>query len=386
MKVLHCIPSLSPLRGGPTVAALEMVSALRMRGVDARILTTNDAGPDVDLTMPLGSWFEYQGIPIIAFSRWTPSLKSLREFAISPGCNRWLARHLLEYDLMHVHALFSWPSTTAMIQARRNHIPYVISTIGQLNQWSLSQSPIRKRIFLNLLEKRNLLSASALHFTTIQEQQEASSLCLPTPTWIIPLGVHLPEMYSDPCRDPNKPIRFLFLSRLHPKKQLECLFEALALLQNRLPQGNWRLSIAGDGDPSYLAELHRHAVRLGLQDRCDWLGFLDGTAKSQVLHESDWFVLPSASENFGIAAIEALAAGTPPILSPDVGVADAIREASAGFVCSAKPQILCGLLEKALCGPTEAMQVAARNLAANAFSWEVIAAQLERSYSLVIPA
>jgi glycosyltransferase involved in cell wall biosynthesis len=385
MKVLYVIPSISSLRGGPSVAALEMAAALRRIGLDVAILTTNDHGPGIDSTMPLGEWFEREGVPVLAFARWSPPVSALREFAISPGLNRWLSRHLANYQLLHIHALFSWPSTTAMGQARHAGVPYVISTIGQLNHWSLGQSAGRKRLFLRLVERRNLDKAAALHFTTDQEREQAAALGLPTPAWVIPLGVDLPQAIPlSPPSSARQPTTFLFLSRIHPKKQLERLIEALSLLQRRLPQAAWQLRIAGDGEPAYLKSLRQQAERAGVADRCHWLGFLEGQAKWQALQQADWFVLPSASENFGIAAIEALAAGTPPILSPEVAVAKEIAAAAAGLITSAEPQKLSEVLEAALPGPSLAMRAAARDLAASNYSWAAIGSELLQAYSSVL--
>ena len=389
LRVLHLIPSISPLRGGPSAAVLAMVAALRQQGVEASILTTNDHGPGIDRSMPLGCWFERAGVPVLAFGRWSPPLRPLREFAISPGLNRWLAVHLRHYQLLHVHALFSWPSTTAMAQARMARVPYVLRTIGQLNQWSLSQSAGRKQLLWRLVEHRNLNAAAALHFTSTAERDQAAALALPPCTWVLPLGVQLPDL-SPLSPSPlesgaaQSGPTFLFLSRIHPKKQLERLIDALALLQQRLPQAPWQLRIAGVGEPAYLQRLRQQIARAGIGHRCHWLGFLEGEAKWQALQQADWFVLPSASENFGIAAIEALAAGTPPILSPDVAVAASIASAGAGLITSAEPQALSAVLEAALAGPPPEMRAAARSLAASTYSWPAIAAQLQQAYSSVL--
>lgn len=393
MRVLHVIPSISALRGGPSVAVLAMVAALRAKGVEASILTTNDDGPGVDPSLPLGQWCERAGVPVLAFGRWSPPLRPLREFAFSPALNRWLAAHLREYDLLHVHALFSWPSTSAMAQARRAGVPYVLRSIGQLCRWSLERSSHRKRLLLRLIERRNLEAAAALHFTTQAERREAADLSLATPCFVLPLGVQPPvgpaseadpARVGDGLRDPRAGTVFLFLSRLHPKKQLERLLEALALLQRRRPEAAWQLWIAGTGDPAYLAGLQRQAAVLELAERCHWRGFLEGEAKWQALRQADWFVLPSASENFGIAAIEALAAGTPPILSPGVAVAEAIAAAQAGHVCASEPTALSQALEAALVGPPATMRRAALDLAASAYGWPALAARLEGLYASLL--
>ena len=116
-----------------------------------------------------------------------------------------------------------------MAQARRAGVPYLLRPIGQLNHWSLRRSAGRKRLLLRLIERRNLEGAAALHFTSEAERDEAAALGLATPAFVLPLGVEAPLPL--PTGQPPPPTVFLFLSRLHPKKQLEQLLEALALLQ-----------------------------------------------------------------------------------------------------------------------------------------------------------
>jgi len=379
MKVLHVIPSISPRRGGPGVAALEMAAALRQQGVEASLLTTNDDGPGLLADLPLGRWIDHDGVPLLAFGRWSPPITSLREFAVAPALSQWLAAHLADYDLLHIHALFSYPSTSAMAQARAAGVPYVLSTIGQLCHWSLARSSRRKRWMLRLIERRNLDGAAALHVTTNAERDQSADLGLAAPAVVIPLGVHLPPEGATQAQAGAGPTRFLFLSRIHPKKQLEQLFAALALVP-----GDWTLQIAGEGEPAYVASLQRQADQLGITSRCRWLGFLAGEAKWQALAVADWFVLPSASENFGIAAIEALAAGLPVILSPEVAVAELLSASGAAIICASEPQVLAATLERALVKPTPSQRQEARRLAADRFAWPAIAGQLQSAYGEVL--
>ena len=379
MKVLHVIPSISLRRGGPGVAALEMAAALRQQGVEASLLTTNDDGSGLLADLPLGRWIDQDGVPLLAFGRWSPPIAPLREFAVAPALSQWLGAHLRDYDLLHIHALFSYPSTSAMAQARAAGVPYVLSTIGQLCHWSLARSSRRKRWMLRLIERRNLDGAAALHVTTGAERDQSADLGLAAPAVVIPLGVHLPPVGATQAQSGAGPTRFLFLSRIHPKKQLEQLFAALALVP-----GEWTLDIAGEGEPAYVAALKRQAEQLGIANRCQWRGFLAGEAKWQALAAADWFVLPSASENFGIAAIEALAAGLPVILSPEVAVAELLSSSGAAIICGSEPRVLAATLERALAKPTQAQRQEARRLAAERFAWPAIAGQLQSAYGQVL--
>jgi len=389
VRVLHVIPSVSPLRGGPSRAVLAMVQALRDRGIDATILTTNDHGPGIDPTLPPGRWSEREGVPLLAFRRWSPALAPLREFAISPGLVGWLGRHIRDYDLLHVHAIFSFPSTWAMVQARQAGVPYLVRTIGQLSPWSLGQSSGRKRWMLRLVERANLEGAAALHFTTRAERDEAGPLGLRPPSLILPLGVRAPAPSAAGAADVlaqagQGGIRWLFLSRLHPKKQLDRLLQALAILRRSQPAAAWSLTIVGSGTPAYEQQLRALADRLGVADRCRWLGHLEGRAKQEQLIGADWLVLPSAAENFGIAVAEALVCGTPVIVSPEVAMAELVAEAGAGLVCSSEPEALALTLGEALAGPSASMRQAAFNLAQQRLAWNAIAAELQSAYAALV--
>jgi len=361
-----------------------MVRALREVSVDAAILTTNDHGPDQDLSITTGSWIEQDSIPILAFPRWRPPLRALREYAFSPALSVWLAAHIHEYNLLHVHALFSYPSTSAMAQARSRHIPYIVRCIGQLSPWSLAQSASRKILMMKLIERRNINGAQALHFTSTAERDESLALSLTPKSLVIPLGVPRITSLSGWSRPPKEGVRFLFLSRIHPKKQLDKLLQALALVKQQHPDYPWQLRIAGSCDSSYLDFLQHEAARLGLANNCHWLGFLEGDDKWRELQQADWFVLPSASENFGISVVEALAAGTPVVISPHVAVAAPIDHAQAGIIAQCDPVSLSSALFQAMNASVERMGKAAQNLARREYSWPSIASRLRSSYIDII--
>ena len=139
MRVLHLIPSVSLRRGGPSQAVINMVTAQRAAGIDALIVSTND-DVEGELDVPLGTISTYRGVPVLFFSRWSPPLRVLREFAYSRPLLSWLQNNLRQYDVLHVHALFSACTSFGMRIARKQGIPYVCRIIGQLSPWSLAQS------------------------------------------------------------------------------------------------------------------------------------------------------------------------------------------------------------------------------------------------------
>ena len=391
MRVLHLIPSIGLVRGGPSEAALSMVAALRQQGIEAALVSTDDNGPG-RLDLPTDRWLIHAEVPIRLFPRWSPPIRALREFGWSPALGQWLTRELRQWDLLHVHSLFSWPTSRGMAIARSQRVPYLIHCLGHLQPWSLGQSAWRKQLYLNLVERRNLNGAAALQATSPAEAQDFDRLRLRPPVLDLPLGVTIPTPLPEvkmrlqqayPQLAPQTP-KLLFLARLHPKKRLDCLLEALALLQRQAPDRPWQLLIAGSGEPVYEQRLRNLATTLGLASRCHWLGFVSGERKDLLLQGCDWFVLPSAAENFGVAVAEALAAGTPAILSPEVGLAPAVAEAGAGRVSASTAETLARTLQEALSEERAPFAAAARALAAERYSWHAVAGRLAAAYAQIL--
>jgi glycosyltransferase involved in cell wall biosynthesis len=119
----------------------------------------------------------------------------------------------------------------------------------------------------------------------------------------------------------------IFLSRIEEKKGLEILFDALADIG--IP---YRLTIAGDGEPSYISKLKALARKNDIEKHLDWIGFRKDD-KFDILQEHHIMVLPSYDENFGNVVIESLSMGTSVLLSKNVGLAGYVEENNLGWVC-----------------------------------------------------
>ena len=390
LKVLHVIPSVSPLRGGPSKAVIEMVAALRASGVDAEIATTNDDG-QTTMDVPVNVKTEYQGVPVYFFSRFSPSLNAVREFSYSNEFRRWIKTNIDNYDLVHIHAIFSFCSSYAMHIARKKKIPYIVRTIGQLEAWSLSQSAMRKKLYLSLCEKNNLQSASKLHFTASSELDQSLQAIPSAKGVVIPLGIHIPNsidhalerMLSRWQLKPNTPT-LLYLSRLHPKKGLEQVLTALSQLKH-IP---FQLVIAGEGEESYTNTLFELIERLKLTKHCHFIGFVEGTEKELLLQAADLFVLTSHSENFGIAALESMAAGTAVLISKGVALSPLVSEHQLGFVSNINQDEITLTLEKALTelqtsDDVSKMGERARRFVKDNYQWSAISQQLMSLYQEV---
>jgi glycosyltransferase involved in cell wall biosynthesis len=374
MKILHVIPSIGPLRGGPSVAVVAMCRALAEEDVACDLVCTNDNGAGT-LDVPVGEWTMHEQVRTWFFPRLSPRFRPVREFQIGAGFSAWLARHARDYDLLHVHALFSHMPSVAMSFARRQGIPYVLRPLGILESYSLGRSAWKKRAFLALFDSANIRGASAIHLTSRREEK-VSRIPGHAPRWVIPLGVRVPDCPTAAGR--GNPPRIMFLSRWHEKKRIEILLAALGGLGDL----DWTLVLAGSGEPGLTGRIHSLVQQFGLGDRVSFPGFVTGDAKAQFLAGADLFVLPSASENFGIAAAEALAAGLPVIVSRHVALADEIESAQAGWICGDDAAALANTLRTALADPDERRrrgQRAAR-LARTTFSWKSCAEKLAIGY------
>lgn len=388
MKVLHVIPSIAPVRGGTSQAILEMVKSLHLHGVDAEIATTNDNGEDL-LEVPLGKPIEYEGVPVWFFSRFSPTARSIREFAFSRQLTTWLWQQIPQYDLLHIHAVFSYPSTVAMAIARLRNIPYISIPHGLLCQWSLQQSVSKKKIYLHLIERANLQHSQALHFTSQQEQREASELNLKAPHFILPHGLSLPNLLPDAryqlrqrLNIPEDEPIILFISRLHPKKGLEYLIPALGKLADQ----GFTFVLAGSGFCEYEAEIDALLMAAGIDKRTYRSGFVTGEMKDLLLQGSDVFVLTSHSENFGVVVLEALAVGLPVLVTPGVALASVVKQHQLGYVAELDVASITSAMKQLLNHRQEAkvMGNRARQLILEQYTWNRIALNLIEVYTAII--
>ncbi|WP_066377217.1 MULTISPECIES: glycosyltransferase [unclassified Anabaena] len=388
MKVLHIIASVTKVRGGTSQAVLDIVKSLRNRNVDAEIATTNDDG-DYLLDVPLQQRIEYKQVPIWFFQRFSPNFKPVREYAFSGQFTQWLWRNMANYELVHVHALFSYPSTIAMLIARIQNIAYIVTTHGLLCEWSLQQSTSKKQTYLKLIERANLNASQIIHFTSHKEKQEVSQLGFQAPNFVLPLGISLPHQIPDAryrLRQQfnipvNEPV-ILFLSRLHYKKGLDYLIPALA----KLAHHRFTFILAGSGTPDYEAEIESLLVSHGLRDRTRIVGFVEGETKDILMQGSDLFVLTSHSENFAVSVLESLAVGIPVLVTPGVALASVVKENQLGYVPDMDVLAIANALEDYLSNDHVAKQMGAnaQKLIADNYTWNHICDKLIKEYRQII--
>jgi glycosyltransferase involved in cell wall biosynthesis len=389
MRVLHVIPSISQVRGGTSRAILDMVQALQSRGIDAEIATTNDDGDNL-LNVPLGKCIRYDRIPTYFFPRFSPPVAALREFTISGSFTTWLLQNITKYDAIHIHTIFSYTPTVAMLIARLRGIPYLTTPHGMLCEWSLQQKTQKKQAYLKLIERSNLNFSQAIHLTCQQEQQDVLSLNFKSPTFVLPLAltetpapisnaaVLLRQSLNCPLDEPI----ILFLSRLHYKKGLDYLIPALG----KLIHHRFTFVIAGNGTPEYEAKIHSLLQVSGIAERTHMVGFVEGVQKDLFIQGSNLFALTSHSENFGIAVLEALAVGTPALVTRGVALATTIEDHKLGYVADLDIDAIATTLDRYLTDPNRAklMGDRAHQFILEHYTWDRIAPELIGIYQSIV--
>jgi glycosyltransferase involved in cell wall biosynthesis len=293
---------------------------------------------------------------------------------------------------VHIHAVFSFSTIAAAFAARRHGVPYIVRPLGVLNRWGMEhRRRWIKRLSLLLLDRPVLRRAACIHYTSEQEARQAAPLNLRARLAVIPLGLDLadfdhlplPEIFANQWPVTRERNVILYLSRIDPIKGLETLLDAFAKVVQQQPQA--LLVIAGAGDSSLQKSLRAQAKALGIEKDVLWTGHLERSEKLAALASATLFVLPSRSENFGIALLEAMASGLPCISTP--GVALAVESASAVALTPIEPQALAATMSRLLEDPVERrrLSTAARQRAQEHYSLTAMSRSLMDLYQSVSP-
>lgn len=361
LKVLHVIPTLDRVTGGPAIALVGFVTALRRAGVGVSVVV-GQANPDDRelLTQVLDS-----GTTVTTLGEESAPEAVLRSYVA--GCDV-CHIHAIWEDLLHRTAIACWETGT----------PFIFRPCGMLDPWCLAERRIKKRLYIALRLRRDLNRCAGMHFTTRTERDLVRPLGLRSPSVVEGHGVDLVEFRTRPETGMFRSSRaigdrpfVLFLGRLHRKKGFDLLIPAFA----RLAARNAVLVIAGPDVNGYRSTVEAMATDAGVADRVLFTGVLRGSEKVAALADADLFVLPSYQENFGVAVIEALAAETPVIVSDQVNLHGEITASGVGAVVPMDVETLAREIDRWLADPALRQDAArrCRLLVRTRFDWAQIA-------------
>jgi glycosyltransferase involved in cell wall biosynthesis len=332
VKVLHVTPSLERAYGGPTRSLAGFVRAAGRAGIAASV-----AGPACaadDLVAFEDEAGDHEQFLFPAFGR--------AAAVSSPALWRWLGREARRFDVVHVHGLFNPVSSLAARLCRTAGVAFAVRPFGTLSRFTFRHRRTgMKELYFRFVDGPNLAAARAIHFTTDAEAEQARwrGIDFDGRSWVVPPPWMAPRR-TGTVRDERPTVAFI--SRLHPVKDVEALLHAWVEVVFQVPDA--QLVVAGSGAAAYTASLKALRDRLGIADSVDFTGFLAGAARERLLERAWAFALPSRHENFGVAVLDAMGAGLPVVITPDVQLAGFVLEHGLGAVVERDPAALAGAL------------------------------------------
>jgi len=367
MKVLVTIPTFPPAAdyGGPALAAYAV--ARELMGLGHQVLTL---ALDLGGGGPRGVDTTYRGVPV----RYCRGSAGPPFFSLEMA--RELGRRLPFHDLCLSRGNWSFVNYLTRRACRRARVAYVLYPEGSFDPWAIQHKALRKRLWWRLVEEANYQQAAAVIALTAAEADQVRQMGIRSRIEVIPNGVD-PEDFAGALSREELEAQFpglgpepylLFLGRVHEKKGLPLALAALAQLPAKL--AGTRLVVAGPGEERYLQHLQKIAADLGLGGRVRFLGPVNGAAKAGLLQEADLFILTSRSEGLPIAVLEAMACGTPVLISPFCHLPE-VAAAGAGMEAGLEPEEIARALAEILADSAARRQMgeAGRRLVAEKFTW-----------------
>lgn len=377
MRVLHVCGCYLPATewGGVVTAVAGMAHAERLAGIDCEIFsTTQRSSKDLPPIEPGTRMLD--GIPV----SWFQSLALGGRGFVAPGMVGALRRRLREFDLVHVHMLWTFAGVFAARACRRQGVPYVISLHGALDPFALRQRALEKKLFLLVGERRSLERAALIRFTTEAERTSAPGWVRDLPSVVVPNPVDAPQAPDDPLNRVGSR-EILVLGRIHPVKGFDVLVPALLQVLTAVPQAG--LNIAGPDEGGYRAHVEAMVSGHGLSGAVQFTGLLGPQERAAALSRAAMLVAPSYQENFGMSVVEAMASGLPVIVSDKVNLSGEIAAAGAGLVVPTESSRLAEAIVALLRDPglRDRMGAAGRRLVIERYSAVVVGARLREAYA-----
>lgn len=395
MRILQIIGSLAPRYGGPSVACPAMCRELLRRGHEVCIYTTDVDGRS-RLAVPLDGVVVHGGVPTRFFPGWTFPPK----FKYSPAMGEALDHEMPGFDVAHLYSMFMYPSSAAAHFCRKYQVPYLLHPHGTLDPFQRRYHAGRKWLYTQIVERRNFSGATGVLFNSEEERRLAAD----TPgiglagkngakrrlQAVVPVGVDA-EWFEDVSPAAREKYRRQFpelagrrlvtyFGRMHFKKGLDILVAAFARVAAQRP--DIHLVLAGPDNDGYARQVRGWLEKAGVLDRATFTGFLASEQSRVALQESALLALPSYAENFGQAVAEAMACGTPVVISDRVNIWPEVKGAGAGLVVACDVNQTADALASLLDSPAEsrAMGSRGRRHAAANFSWAMVGRQMEQVY------
>jgi glycosyltransferase involved in cell wall biosynthesis len=326
MKVLRIIGGLDPAFGGPSESAVNQCIATQAAGVENTLLYPFHPSLSVQNDSALNR-LHSAGVVTRSFRISRVAGMHSHRWALSAHLSAWTLRELRRYDLVHVHSAWGAAQIVALQAARCVGRPCVMTPHESLTQFDIENSGLVPPRLKYALRRHYLAKLSLIVFSSSLEARDSMLDGARAKTVVIPHPVTdiVPDEAAFRGEAKDAPV-IGFLGRLHPKKNLELLIEAVA----RVP--GMRLVIAGDGPSNYRRALEKLIDDHQIHEQVEWLGFVRAHERDGFLDSVDVLAMPSVYECFGMAAAEAMARGVPPMVSSECGISEIVSRRACGFV------------------------------------------------------
>lgn len=372
MRVLHTIASIDPSTGGPARSVPNLAMALRRAGVEVALWTPEPQQK---------SWLVQ--LKVAGIETYSGDLADLPDF-----------------DVIHDHGVWLLNNRRVAAYSKSKRRPRIVSPRGMLEPWAMNHKKWKKKLAWWLYQRRDLQSAAALHATAESEAEQLRNLGFKQRIIVAANGVEVDgtSNIERPTSNVEGQVGYdslgaragfikhqptaLFLSRIHPKKGLPVLVDAWSRVR---PQG-WRMRIVGPDEAGHRKEVEEMVAKAGLTETWIFEGSLDGEAKWDCYRNADLFILPTYSENFGIAVAEALACGVPVITTTGTPW-EGLAERHCGWWVEPTASALETALKAAVNMRSEELRAMGGRGAAwmkSDFAWEGIADQMTGGYQSLL--
>lgn len=363
-------PSFYPSKayGGTIRSGYGLCRGLAQLGCDVRVLTTDTDGLGRTLGVANDRELQVDGLRVrYCHKRFRHS--------VSPALLRVLPSYIQWANVVHLTAVYSFPTFPTLFFCRLFNKPVVWSPRGALQRWEGTSRVVRKWVWESICQKLAPRNNLVLHVTSQAEADQSRKRFPRLRAVVIPNGVDVPQILRRKAS--NGRLRLLYLGRLHPIKGIELLLEACGIVGELSP--DWHLYIAGTGSPSYVDFLKTKVQELGLSKQVEFVGEVFEEKKEALFARSDVALVPSHVENFGIVVAESLAHAVPVIASkgtPWIG----LETNRCGLWVDNDPESLATAIRKIRTLPLQEMGQRGRDWMEKDFSWESLSGEMLALY------
>jgi len=336
IKILVISPYYEPANvyGGPAKSIPALCKSLARNGASVTVFTTNSNGDKKLRDIPVNRMLIQEKVKVYYFSRFTRSSYFLSLNLLLACINQ-----IPNFDIIQIHGVFSFLSLVGSILSRLYKKTYVVFLHGMLMPWAYQYKHLKKSFYMKMIERRLLCRAQALISTDVFEKEALEKFNFNIPIINIPYGVDFVRYKVLPPRGklrkqlniPQEHSIILVLGRLHPVKRPDLAMDAFSLVAQKHPLSH--LVFAGPDETQMSTGIISRARQAGFEKRVHFTGLLSPDQVIQMLSDADIFLNTSESENFGMAIVEAMAAGLPVIVSNKIGLARIVQESNGGLSC-----------------------------------------------------